>query len=497
MSKRGGMWYGHFRWTLVLFVIFLASLFLPDAASAQYVPDYQVRFFVPQGPVDPGSVFELQLRFWDPDSSFQAKEFYIQISYPDSAVTPVYAAPGDLLGNCGWSLQAEYPSSGLIKLHGKAPEGADSLSGCYLQGAAGTLASIYMQAANDSSYRCKFFPLGFYWESCEDNIFITPGEDSVLLSEAVYSEVTLDPYPLDDTLPTYHGAPDICLDGAAPDVVYARKTNFNESGFVISCLIFPRGDLNLNQIAYEIADYNLYADFFLYGIGVFAINPDWQVALSDVNCNGIVLTPDDMVYMNRVMIGDAMPFEKGGYFPWPDTADFIQDASGKKVSLISPDSLGAATFIFDGEITPQVIDLNGLQMSYSHVDGKTHVLIFPYGQDRILYAGDLFSYTGFGLLQEGEASDCEGLAPYAADITISGEIPVCGDADGNGEISITDVVWLINCIFLDDQTCPPIDRADANCDNTLNVSDVVWLLSYIFLGGNSPCDLNGDGNRDC
>lgn len=500
MSKRRDMFNGGSIMTaFMMLAVMLAFSGLFNPASAQYGLDYQVKFGVRDAPIEPGNPFILDLWFWDPDSSFQAQEFYLQVWYPDSVVSPVYTIASELLVNCGWSLEVEYPSSGLIKLHGKAPEGADSLdSECLLHGIGDPLASIYMQAANDSSYRCNFFPLRFYWDNCADNIFISPGGDSAFMSDGVWDEGYVQPYQLDDTLPTFHGAPDICFNDTIMGAIPVRKMNFIEGGVFIACNpLYHRGDLNMNHIANELADYILYANYFLYGLEVFTINPDWQIALSDINANGIVLMPDDMVYMNRVIIGDAMPYDKDYDFPWSDTAFFVQDLVEKKISLTSPDSLGAISLTFDGEIVPQESNTNGLQMSYSHVDGKTHILIYPYGQDRILYAGDMFSYTGYGLLTKGEAGDCEGLYPYGGDITINGEIPICGDADGNGVLNITDAIRIINCVFFSGAPCPTLQQGDTNCNGVIEIGDAVWMIYYIFMGGNAPCDTNGDGARDC
>ncbi len=61
-----------------------------------------------------------------------------------------------------------------------------------------------------------------------------------------------------------------------------------------------------------------------------------------------------------------------------------------------------------------------------------------------------------------------------------------GDANDNGQISISDVVFIINCIF-SGSTCTIKSSMDANCSDIVNISDVVYLINYIFAGGPSPC----------
>lgn len=74
-------------------------------------------------------------------------------------------------------------------------------------------------------------------------------------------------------------------------------------------------------------------------------------------------------------------------------------------------------------------------------------------------------------------------------ITISANSPnfVCGDANGNGSISISDAVGLVFYIFAGGTPPSPIAAGDANCDLAISISDVVFLINYIFAGGAAPC----------
>lgn len=64
---------------------------------------------------------------------------------------------------------------------------------------------------------------------------------------------------------------------------------------------------------------------------------------------------------------------------------------------------------------------------------------------------------------------------------------VCGDADGNGMISISDAVFLINYIFGGGPAPNPVIRGDADCNGLVTISDAVYLINYIFAGGPMPC----------
>jgi hypothetical protein len=61
-----------------------------------------------------------------------------------------------------------------------------------------------------------------------------------------------------------------------------------------------------------------------------------------------------------------------------------------------------------------------------------------------------------------------------------------GDADGSGDVDISDVVFLITYIFSGGMPPVPLASGDANCSQGVDISDVVFLISYIFSGGKTP-----------
>lgn len=63
-----------------------------------------------------------------------------------------------------------------------------------------------------------------------------------------------------------------------------------------------------------------------------------------------------------------------------------------------------------------------------------------------------------------------------------------GDPDGNGQISISDAVFLINYIFAGGPAPVPLLSGDADCSGAISISDAVYLINYIFGGGPEPCE---------
>ncbi len=78
---------------------------------------------------------------------------------------------------------------------------------------------------------------------------------------------------------------------------------------------------------------------------------------------------------------------------------------------------------------------------------------------------------------------------YCAADTLSFGIAVftCGDADGSGQISIADAVYLINYIFAGGAAPDPLLSGDADCSTAISIADAVYLINYIFAGGAPPC----------
>jgi len=62
-----------------------------------------------------------------------------------------------------------------------------------------------------------------------------------------------------------------------------------------------------------------------------------------------------------------------------------------------------------------------------------------------------------------------------------------GDTNGDGNINSTDVVYLINYLFVGGPEPQPWESGDVNCDGIINSSDIVYLINYLFIGGPAPC----------
>ncbi|MDX9857054.1 MAG: hypothetical protein RBT76_04650 [candidate division Zixibacteria bacterium] len=63
-----------------------------------------------------------------------------------------------------------------------------------------------------------------------------------------------------------------------------------------------------------------------------------------------------------------------------------------------------------------------------------------------------------------------------------------GDVNWDGELDLSDLVYLVTYLFLSGPgPMPEFIVGDVNCDNLVDLSDLIYLSSYLFLNGPEPC----------
>jgi hypothetical protein len=63
-----------------------------------------------------------------------------------------------------------------------------------------------------------------------------------------------------------------------------------------------------------------------------------------------------------------------------------------------------------------------------------------------------------------------------------------GDADGNGDLNLTDAVVVLEYLFLGKDAISCREAANSNDDRAVDLTDAVYLLVHLFLGGSPPGD---------
>ena len=155
------------------------------------------------------------------------------------------------------------------------------------------------------------------------------------------------------------------------------------------CIVPPdddRGDLNLNGIANEVGDAVLYTNYFIYGPSVW--DPIWyenQILASDINDDGIVTTVADLVYLIRIITGDAQPFPNSGegsykLNPYATALDVRSEmVDGQMViTTNSTSDLGAGHLVFryTGLTVGEVATSTGLDVMSHAANGELKVLVY-------------------------------------------------------------------------------------------------------------------------
>ncbi|UCE25007.1 MAG: T9SS type A sorting domain-containing protein, partial [Candidatus Zixiibacteriota bacterium] len=289
-------------------------------------------------------------------------DFLISYEHSLGALTFISAEPGDLLvqgeweyftfrfgpfGNCG-----DACPSGLVRLTAMAETNNGAHEAIDFDNSEGDniLAVMKFYVSNDRTFECAYAPVEWFWIDCGDNTISSKEGDTLFLERWIYDfegDLLAGPPEGYDLLPGYWGVGDDCLEEYKTFPV--RAIDFKNGGFKIICGddIDAPGDININGIANEIADAVMYTNYFIEGLSAFGAHVEASIAASDVNLDGITLSVADLVYLIRVVQGDASPYPK----PAPGASDIsvaTQLIGGNMaISYDAVTDVGAMLMIFE------------------------------------------------------------------------------------------------------------------------------------------------------
>jgi len=427
---------------------------------------------------------------------FEIGGFDLLLTYDPTGLTFVGATQGDLLSQCGWEYFNFRSSadSGLVRLVALGDiNNGDIHPSCWLN-QNGTLAQLSFEIVDSPSNAGRELPLRFIWRECGDNAMVDPTGDSLYLSLRTFDEHGYE-ITADDTMPTFNGAPEGCLSYGS---IRRAVDYFSESFRVATSdpqVIDYRGDVNVNMIPYEVADFVVFSNYFAYGLTVFTVDVELQVASTDVNADGLVLTFDDLAYLYRVIVGDAAPiWNKAG--PAVDTAVVIQDTTANSLSVSYSGNLTMLFLSFNGAVEVDAPDPHILAVDTTSEGGHTRMLIYPGFEntegEQLINTGYLMSCTGNGQLVSAQAA-YNGIDPVPAMVQIGQGTPCCIvrgniDHDSTGTLDISDLVYVVTYMFDGGPPPPCPDEADVNGNGVgvADIADLVYLIDYMFNFGPAP-----------
>lgn len=328
------------------------------------------------------------------------------IEYDPSVLSFNSADPGQLITDCGWEYftyrhgasgncgPSACPAGKLRIVAIAETNNGNNHPDCFGEtpGVNGDLATLHFLVTNDYTVECQYVPIRFTWYDCGDNALSSVTGDTLYISRHVYDFGNVNPIEdLNHPFPSLYGANSTCdtlLGDNKPNPL--RCADFFNGGIDIVCVdsIDDRGDINLNGLANEIADAVLFSNYFVYGIGVFTVNAAGQIAATDVNADGTVLTVADLVYLIRIVVGDAQAIPK----VVPLAVSYTHDNQGV-MSVKNNVEIGAAFVIVSGETTPVLLaDNMEMQYAYDVVNANTRILVWSRLGNG--FTGDFLNVTG-------------------------------------------------------------------------------------------------------
>jgi hypothetical protein len=350
------------------------------------------------------------------EDQFGLGAFDFLIAYDASALSFQQAQGGTIYDECGW----EYFTyrfgpdgncgnacpSGMLRVVGIAEtNNGPNHPGCqtqtpYVDVIPTTLAELTFLVSNDRTLECQYVPIRFFWIDCGDNVLSSWDGARLFVSTKVYD---FEGFPIsgEDNFPTYLGAQAECLvdvwdnEDKPPPI---RNIDYQNGGIDIVCAdsIDARGDINVNGLGYEIADAVMFTNYFVNGLSAFGNHVDASVAASDANADGIALSVADLVYLIRVIVGDADAYPKVN----PEAATYVHDM---ETGVLSVDAdMGAAALTVAGDATPILLSDN-MEMQYRFDGTNTNVIVYSFAGGQ--------SFNGEFLAVQGEIINIE-MATY-------------------------------------------------------------------------------------
>ena len=249
----------------------------------------------------------------------------------------------------------------------------------------GELFNLKFLVSNDRTLECEFIPIDFVWTDCSDNAFTSANSDTIFSSSKVVSydwsvgAAILPGAECQNRNPVSFSGP--CPNGCTRNrgLIDVRNIIFKNGGVGIVCSgwdFHSNGDITLNDIPYEIADFDLMSRWLVYGDSVLDVNSMYrqaQINASDANQDGEVPSVADIVYLARVIVGDARPFPK--LRPYQQAA--LIEKRDDTLFVEAYDSIGGVLMLFKAGDETGFENLTGIEMMVGRRGSLTTVLLKP------------------------------------------------------------------------------------------------------------------------
>jgi hypothetical protein len=324
--------------------------------------------------------------------------------------------------------------------------------------------------------------------------------------------------------------PDLCP--VSGGVTLSPTFEFLDGGVFASYDSTQTGDVNLNAIPYEIADWVCFQNFLVHGDSLL-INPEQQAHNSDVNCDLVPWTISDLLYLCRVILHDAdeIPCKSQDFASSEkilhkgSTSDELTllSASAHPGDTVSVPVWLSNSIIADGvtfniSFDSASLSVVGVDTFQTRIEGWQNIVpvinpgeMFFYGYPDWWYSHPIpFMQPGEGVLLRINFKIADAVSPgislpitfetdsglghynaytdttgltFVQLYTTPGWIytdVISGDANSDGILDVGDLVYLLNYLYRSSMPPSPVSLGDFNQDSEVNVSDVVALINYLF-----------------
>ncbi|MCX6829371.1 MAG: dockerin type I domain-containing protein [candidate division Zixibacteria bacterium] len=257
---------------------------------------------------------------------------------------------------------------------------------------------------------------------------------------------------------------------------------------------FDLGDVNLNGLPYELADFIMMRDFIIYGDSVLIFSPREQIMASEIDNDKVPMTLNDLTYMARVIGGEMVP---GETIDSPITGQLAFLLSAGKIDIgggfDSPAGAMQIKYYAPGIGAYSIMPgpaISSMEISYDIVHDTLDILIYSSGTGKISGPPDNIMQITFS--GTPPTFDTVYAAGYKAEKVLL-NLDICdnlpGDCDGRRGINIRDITYLINYLYkVGPAPLPqPVMSGDANCNCTVNIQDITLLINYLYRRGDPPC----------
>ncbi|MFH2057246.1 MAG: T9SS type A sorting domain-containing protein, partial [bacterium] len=231
----------------------------------------------------------------------------LRFRWNPAVMTFLSVTPGDFLNDCGWDYWTyrykTEPQTHLLFETYAQTGGEPPL--CYQPTGKQTLGTISFLLTTQTYYGEEYYPVEFYWpqgidDECEANTFDEYNSSTILMGDDVF---WWNDYLITPGTPNY--TPPAACDGFGNPVI-----DFYDGYIYLVDIVGPgpRGDINLNSIRFEVGDAVLFYCALIHSPQeCFIIDYDLQMEATDINCDGIQLTVDDVTRLLGIIIGDITP----------------------------------------------------------------------------------------------------------------------------------------------------------------------------------------------